>query len=58
MFRSSNTVLLHNRAQKELKVAQPQTEVRSKALEAAVGKIERQYGKGSIMRMGEVAHDR
>jgi len=57
LFRSSNAVLLHNRAQKELKVAQPQTEVRSKALEAAVGKIERQYGRGSIMRMGEVAHE-
>lgn len=38
-------------------MVQPQTEIRSKALEATVGKIERQYGKGSIMRMGEVAHE-
>jgi len=30
--------------------------VKTKALETAVSRIERQYGKGSIMRMGEVVH--
>jgi len=29
------------------------TDDRAKALEAALGQIEKQFGKGSIMRMGE-----
>ena len=28
---------------------------KSKALEAALGQIERQFGKGTVMRMGETA---
>ena len=29
-----------------------------KALETAIGQIERQFGKGSVMRLGEKAHMR
>ncbi len=32
------------------------TDDRAKALEAALGQIEKQFGKGSIMRMGETLH--
>ena len=32
------------------------TDDRAKALEAALGQIEKQFGKGSIMRMGENLH--
>jgi len=32
------------------------TDDREKALDAALGQIEKQFGKGSIMRMGENLH--
>ena len=32
------------------------TDDREKALDAALGQIEKQFGKGSIMRMGENMH--
>ena len=47
------TVPLMRKQQKEIAVA---TEDREKALETTLGQIEKQFGKGSIMRMGENLH--
>ena len=37
----------------ELKVVNMEDNDKNKALEAALGQIERTYGKGSIMKLGE-----
>jgi recombination protein RecA len=41
---------------KETDMAQPASEDRTKALDVAIGQIEKQFGKGSIMRMGQNLH--
>ena len=43
----------NNMAQPSLKVVENSTMDKQKALEAALGQIERAFGKGSIMKLGE-----
>jgi recombination protein RecA len=38
-------------------VTNKQAEARTKALDTALAQIERQFGKGSVMKMGEKAHE-
>ncbi len=47
--------LAKSKAQSKLKVIEGGTMDKNKALEAALGQIERSFGKGSIMRMGDKA---
>ena len=38
-------------------VTNKQAEAKTKALDTALAQIERQFGKGSVMKMGEKAHE-
>ena len=45
--------MLDNEKKTELRIVEMEDKEKSKALEAALSQIERAYGKGSIMKLGE-----